>query len=369
MVWADPSPGTSSYSRCCMRLPLWPLTWYRSYRLEREYELSQVSTDVWLRDYLKAMMLGVALAPVAGELIYLAMRTSPEWWWLAAVAGTLFLGVLTSIAPILILPLFHRSRPLARERLETRLLRLSQRAGLTVLGVYEWGLGEKTRRANAALVGAGPIRRILLSDTLLAGYTDDEIEVVLAHEMGLHLHRDVLKGLAAECVVLLASFIAAAVALRMTWKPLGLTSPSDVAGLPVVLLTGGAVSLLTTPVTNALSRYNERRADRFALDLTSRPDAFIAAMRRMAAQNLAEEHPSRTAFWFFHTHPRVHERIEQAKYPASSSRILSPKPSCQASSRIDSPAPRHGTCSVRTAWRENSRNCQSIRRLSRSALQ
>jgi STE24 endopeptidase len=179
--------------------------------------------------------------------------------------------------------------------------------------VYEWGLGEKTRRANAALVGAGATRRILLSDTLLAGYTDDEIEVVLAHEMGHHLHRDVLKGLAAESVALLACFFAAAVALRASWKPLGLTSASDVAGLPVILLTGGAVSLLTTPLLNALSRHNERRADRFALDLTARPDAFIGAMRRMAAQNLAEEHPSRAAFWFFHTHPRVDERIERAR--------------------------------------------------------
>jgi len=97
------------------------------------------------------------------------------------------------------------------------------------------------------------------------------------------------------------------------WEPLGLRSPSDVAGLPLLLLAGGAVSVAATPAMNALSRWNERRADRFALALTKRPAAFISAMKRLATQNLADERPSRAVLWLFHTHPPIEQRIEAAK--------------------------------------------------------
>jgi STE24 endopeptidase len=291
-----------------------PFAWYRGYRLERQYELSQMSVAVWLRDCLKARALGIALAVAAAEYAYLAMRVSPAWWWVAtAVAGTALLGLLTWLTPVLVLPLFHPSRSLDRERLRQRLLDLSARAGVSVLNVHELRLGEKTRRANAALAGAGATRRILISDTLLAEYTDDEIEVIMAHEIGHHVHRDVMKGLAVEFLVLMACSYAGSVALRGSWQWLGLLSLHDVAGLPVVLLAAGSVSLAITPLLNAWSRHNERRADGFALKLTSRPDAFVAAMRRMAAQNLAEEHPTFAARWLFNTHPTVDERIARAR--------------------------------------------------------
>ena len=96
------------------------------------------------------------------------------------------------------MPLFYRFRPLDRETLRERLMTLSRRAGVPVLGAFEWGLGEKTTRANAALVGVGQTRRILVSDTLLKDYTDDEIEVILAHEMAHHIHHDIWTALALE---------------------------------------------------------------------------------------------------------------------------------------------------------------------------
>jgi STE24 endopeptidase len=107
--------------------------------------------------------------------------------------------------------------------------------------------------------------------------------------------------------------MAAAAALAFAWQPLGLSSHADIAGLPLLVLAGGAVSLAATPLVNALSRRNERRADRYALALTSQPGAFISAMRRLAAQNLAEERPSRAVLWFFHTHPPIQQRIEAAR--------------------------------------------------------
>jgi STE24 endopeptidase len=226
------------------------------------------------------------------------------------VAG---LAVLSALAPVVMLPLFYTFEPLKRASLRERLVRLSERAGVPVLDVYQWGLGEKTRRANAALVGSGSTRRILLSDTLLADYTDDEIEAVIAHELAHHVHHDLRTSLLVESGVLVAAFYVAAHVLQLPWVMSRLSSTADVAGLPLLLLAGGATTLAGAPLLNWLSRAHERRADRYALALTSQPAAFISAMRRLAAQNLAEERPSRTALWLFYTHPPVEQRIAAAR--------------------------------------------------------
>ena len=291
-----------------------PFAWYRSYHLERVYALSQPSIVEWCRDYAKAAAVSLGLAIVAAGYVYMTLRLSPDWWWLfAAGGGATLLTLSTMLGPVCVLPIFHSSRPLGDRRLQQRLIDLSARAGVSVLSVHEWALGEKTRRVNAALVGAGTTRRILLSDTLLAEYSEDEIEVVLAHEIGHHVHSDVMKSLAVEFLVLVAAAYAASVVLNVFWKPLGFRSGEDDAALRLMVLAAGGVLLTATPLLNAWSRHNERRADQFALQLTARPDAFIAAMRRMAAQNMADERPTLAARWFFDTHPSVEERIGRAR--------------------------------------------------------
>ena len=291
-----------------------PSRFYRTFILERRYGLSAVPFRSWIRDHVKAFAIGFIISLAAAAIVYSAMAAWPRWWWAAsAVAFILATLILARVAPVLLMPLFYRFKPLDREVLRARLETLSARAGLPVLGIYEWGLGEKTTRANAALVGTGRSRRILLSDTLLSDYTDDEIEVILAHELGHHAHRDIRTGLLLEAAMIAMSMGAAAVALGASWRPLGLNGPADVAGLPLLLLVAGLVSLVARPGLNALSRRNEHRADRFALELTERPDAFVSAMRRLASQNLAEARPSPTTLWLFHTHPPFEQRIQAAK--------------------------------------------------------
>jgi STE24 endopeptidase len=291
-----------------------PLAWYRGFVLEHRYGLSTESFRTWMFDQTKAALVGLVLASCGAQVIYVALRVWPRGWWVASsIAFISAQVVIARLAPIVLLPLFYRFRPLERESLRARLIELSTRAGVPVLGVYEWGLGDKTRRANAALVGTGRTRRVLLSDTLLAEYTDDEIEVILAHELGHHAHHDIAKGLALESALITGGFFACAQTLDLVWRRLGLASPSDVAGLPVLLLVAGALSLVATPFANAWSRTNEKRADRFALAMTRRPAAFVSAMRRLAVQNLAEPHPSAAALWLFHTHPPIEQRIEAAK--------------------------------------------------------
>jgi STE24 endopeptidase len=291
-----------------------PLAYYSGYLLEKRYGLSTETIGAWVRDQAKSFAIGIALGGAAVLILYPIIGSSPEGWWLPAglVFALLIVG-LANLAPVLLLPLFYTVKPLERESLRTRLLGLAERAGARVLGAYEWGLGEKTKKANAALAGLGATRRILVSDTMLADYTDEEIEVVLAHELAHHVHGDIWKGIAFESTLVLAGFYAAGRLLWALAPSFGLRGPADIAGLPLLLLAAGAVSVVMVPVAYAMTRAFERSADHFALQLTRNPQAFISAMRRLSAQNLAEESPSKIVEWLFHSHPPIRERIAAAE--------------------------------------------------------
>jgi STE24 endopeptidase len=291
-----------------------PFAFYQGVTLERRYGLSTQTTGQWWLDQGKAAAVGLVLALVAALVVWGLLQVSPERWWLIASACFIVLLIgLAQLAPVYLLPLFYTFRPLERPALVERLLKLAERAGTTILGIFEWKMSEKTRKANAALTGIGRTRRILLSDTLLAEHSDDEIEVILAHELSHHVHHDIWKALAVEAILLTLGLYLADRVLEMTSGRFGLTGKGDVAALPVLLLAVGAVSILLLPVVNALSRAQERRADRYALEMTGNAAAFMSAMKRLGAQNLAEEHPSRLVETLFYSHPPMAARIESAR--------------------------------------------------------
>lgn len=291
-----------------------PLAFYGGFVLERRYGLSTQTASAWLADRAKGLGVSTLLAAGGAAAVYALIRWSPEQWWLPT--GALFAVVIVGLAnlgPVLLLPLFYSIKPLASTTLTARLIALAERAGARVLGVYEWGLSAQTRKANAALTGLGSTRRILVSDTMLTQYSEEEIEVVLAHELAHHVHGDIWRGLAFESVLVMAGAFAASAILPWGVQQFGLRSAADVAGLPLLLLAGGAVSIAVLPLAHALSRLHERRADQFALRLTGNPTAFISAMKRLGAQNMAEEEPSTLARWLFYSHPPIRERIAMAQ--------------------------------------------------------
>jgi STE24 endopeptidase len=291
-----------------------PIGFAGGFLLERRYGLSHEPLRVWLLDQIKSLVLTLVMGGLAACIIYFLIERFPDGWWLPAGVFFAFLTIaLARLTPVLLLPLFFRIKPLEHESLRARLMALAERAGARVLGAYEWGLAARSRRANAALAGMGATRRILVSDTMLQDYSEDEIEVVLAHEIAHHVHGDIWKAIALESITILVSFQAAAQVLRLAGPRLGLAGPSDIAGLPVILLVCGFVILAVRPAMYALSRSCERSADRFALELTRNPAAFVSAMRRLGAQNLAEEQPSRLIQWLFHSHPPFRERIAAAQ--------------------------------------------------------
>lgn len=291
-----------------------PIGFYSGFVLERRYGLSVETARRWALDQLKAYGIALMLSSAGALVVYPLIAASPVYWWLPAglVFALLVVG-LAQAGPVLLLPLFYTVKPLDRESLRARLLALAERAGARVVGAFEWGVGEKTIKANAALAGIGGTRRILVSDTMLAAYTDDEIEVVLAHELAHHVHGDIWKGIAFESALILVGFFAASRLLAGLAPIVGLRGVADVAGLPLLLLAAGAVSVAMVPAAHAMSRGFERSADRFALRLTGNPAAFVSAMRRLAAQNLAEDQPSKVVEWLFYSHPPIRERIAAAQ--------------------------------------------------------
>jgi STE24 endopeptidase len=291
-----------------------PFAFYQGHLLEHRYGLSTQSTRHWLADQGKGVGLGIVLAVAATAVVYLALRQWPgHWWWISAAIFALATVGLARIAPVVLLPIFYKFKPLDRPALVDRLMTLATRARTDVVGVFEWVLSGHTKKANAALAGMGRTRRILLSDTLLADYSEDEIEVILAHELAHHVHRDLWRGIALQSVILVAGFFVTDIILRASAGPLELRGISDPAGLPLLMLAGGAWSFLALPIANAVSRAQERAADRYALTTTRNVDAFVTAMKRLSQQNLAEEHPSPMVRWLFYSHPPIRERIDAAR--------------------------------------------------------
>ena len=291
-----------------------PLAFYRGVTLERRYELSTQTTTRWWIDHVKAGGISFVFATGAALLVLALIRWDPDRWWIfAASAFTVILVLLAQLAPVVLLPLFYTITPLTRDTLRERLVALADRAGTRIAGVFEWRLSDRTKKANAALAGIGRTRRILLSDTLLAEHSDDEIEVILAHELAHHVYRDIWSAIGVETVLIALGCFAADLVLGTFATSLGLEGKGDVAALPLLVLAVGAVSLALMPISNALSRAHERRADRYALTMTRNAPAFINAMKRLGAQNLAEEEPSRLVQVLFHTHPPTAARIAAAR--------------------------------------------------------
>jgi STE24 endopeptidase len=293
-----------------------PATYYAGVTLDRRYGLSTQPLSLWWLDQAKAGGLGLVFAVGAAHILWALLQWSPERWWIAAAVcfAAILVGI-AHLAPVVLLPLFHHVRPLDRPALTNRIRALAVRAGVPALGVFEWRMHDRSRKANAALAGVGRSRRILLSDTLLAEHSDEEIEVILAHEFAHHVHRDIWSSLALDAAGIALAFYAADRALTALAGSFGLMGKGDLAALPLVHLAVTAVSVALMPVAHALSRSHERRADRYALTLTNNAAAFISAMKRLGAQNLAEEAPSRVVELFFYSHPPLAERIAAAGHP------------------------------------------------------
>ena len=290
-----------------------PLSYYSGFVLPRRYGLTRQNFAGWLVDALKGGVLSLFLGAIIVALVYSLMHLSPLWWlwtWVATIVISLVLSIL---APVVILPLFFKTRPLPEGELRTSLEELAARAKLEVKGIYTVEFSAKTSTANAALMGIGHTRRILLSDTLTGTYTTDEILTVMGHEMGHQRHGDTLRLFVFQGLILLGTFYLASILLAWGVRSLDYAGITDVAALPLLLMVIGAVGLLTGPVLAGFSRYVESQADLYSLKLTNKPGAFISAMSKLTDQNLSEIQPPRWVEVLMDDHPSYRQRVDMAR--------------------------------------------------------
>jgi len=290
-----------------------PLKMIRGFWLPRRFGLLHQPMGGWLADQLKAALIGGALGLAAVEIVYALLALTPLWWIVAAAIFIAAQIAMAALVPIWIVPLFYRLTPLADSGLRDRLLALARRAGVAAIGVFVADQSRKSRTANAAVVGLGRTRRIILFDTLLAEFRPEEIESVLAHELGHHAHGDMRRGLLVNSVLTIVTMWLAALGLDLGVALVGLSGPADPAGLPWLALVVTALGLVQLPLANGFSRWIERQADDFALATTGNARAFIGAMERLGGLNLAERRPSRLKEIFLYSHPALERRIARAE--------------------------------------------------------
>ncbi len=292
-----------------------PLSYYSGFVLSHRYGLSTMTLRGWLSDQLKGFVLSIVFEVVVVELIYLLLATQPQLWWLWVALILLFFSVvMANLAPILLLPLFYKFSPLPDGELKQRLVALADRAHTRIQGVFTMHMSSKTTAANAALMGLGNTRRIVLGDTMVDRYTPDEIEVVLAHELGHHVHRDIWKLIVSQSLFMLVGLFL--FNLCLTWAVENLNryqGIADPATIPLLLVLTGVFGFIIAPLTNGYSRAIEYQADEYALQATHMIEPFKSAMTRLANQNLAEIEPSPIIETLFYDHPSIGKRLRHAE--------------------------------------------------------
>lgn len=293
-----------------------PLTFYREYLLEHRVGLSTLTPTRWAGRYLKRLMLStpLSLAMILG-LFWLFWLLGCWWWPVAGVVSFLLGAAMVQWFPVVILPLFYPVRPIERPSLRPRAERLASAAGLTIDGIYRIELSTETVKANAMLAGLGRTRRVLLGDTLLDQFTDDEIEVVLAHEVGHHAHRHISKMLVAGFAMSMVGFWLTDVMIRSTAAQPALFRYTDLGptALPWLMMFFALWVFVSEPAMNLVSRFFERQADRYALRHASRPIAFFSAFRKLARLNKEYPDPDRWEVILYYSHPPIAERLELAQ--------------------------------------------------------
>jgi STE24 endopeptidase len=297
-----------------------PLGYYSGFVLPHRFGQSNQSFKDWVIDQLKGLAIGAPLGLIMLELLYLALRLTGNTWWLWAAGGLLLFNViLSNLAPILIMPLFNKYVPLGDEHkeLEQRLLNLAKKANTKVKGVFKFDMSKRTKAANAALTGIGNTRRIILGDTLINEFTLDEVETVLAHELGHHVNKDIPFLITVGTLLTTFGLFIASQLLNLSVSFFLFQSISDIAAFPALMLILSAYGLLTSPLENALSRWRENMADDYALTSTKKGEAFASAFTRLANQNLGEIDPEKWVVFMFYSHPPLGERIAKAKRFAS----------------------------------------------------
>lgn len=288
-----------------------PVSYFVEFYLEHKYKLSNQTFWKWIWGNMKSAMVGIVIGiPVLLAFYFILNLFGNNWWLPFAVIMFLLSVLLARILPILILPIFYKVTPIEDENLKERILVLSENAGLNVSNVFKFNMSKNTKKANAAFTGLGRTKRILLADTLLSNYSIDEIETVIAHELGHYKKKHIIKNVFISTIFSFLTFYLISQVYLLSLPFFGFSSITTISALPLLALWGVIIGLLITPISNAISRKFEYEADAYAISATNKTEAFIKTLDKLTDQNLGDREPLPMVEWFFYSHPSINRRIQ-----------------------------------------------------------
>lgn len=287
-----------------------PLNYYKDFYLEHKYKLSNQTFGRWIFENFKGLVVSLVIGiPILLGFYFMLNRFGQLWWLPFAFLLFIISVVLARLVPVIVLPLFYKITPLEDEGLKGRITMLAEDAGIKVENVFKFNMSKNTKKANAAFTGLGKSKRILLGDTLLDNYNKDEIETVIAHELGHYKKKHILKNLIIGTVASFGMLYIISILYSVSLQWFGFKSIQEIAALPLLSVWAMLVGLIETPLTNILSRKFEYEADEYAVSATNKPEAFISTLNRLTDQNLADRNPHPFVEWFFYSHPSIENRI------------------------------------------------------------
>jgi STE24 endopeptidase len=290
-----------------------PLSVYFGYTVQKRYGLLKQSLGAWLADFIKQNLVGLLITTLLFTVLYVIFAAFPASWLpLSALAVAAFFGIILFLSPKLV-RLQYKTQPLENPELEARVQRIFDRAGVKLGKVSKLMMGEKTKLMNAALVPDGLKTEVILADTLMEKVDADGVDVVLAHELGHRVHKDIPKLMALSFAQFIVVLLIAYALFGTLGTQFGLRGSSDIATLPMFLLTFTVVGEFWGLLTNHVMRRAEYAADHYALEVTRDAAAFERTFRVLARENLADPDPPAWIEFWLHNHPSIDKRVAAAR--------------------------------------------------------
>ncbi len=291
-----------------------PINFYTEFYLEHKYKLSNQTFIAWIWENLKAALIGGVIGLPLLLLFYYILQDYGNLWWLPLSIVLFFVSViLAKIVPIVILPLFYKVTPIEDDDLKKRIYNLSKNVNLNIENIFQFNMSKDTKKANAAFTGLGKTKKILLGDTLTKEFTNDEIETVIAHELGHYKHKHIIKNIIISTITSFLTLYLLSILYSISISWFGFNSIAEIAALPILSLWGMVLGLVQTPLMNIISRKFEYEADAYAIAATNKKEVFINTLNKLTEQNLSDKDPHPLVEWFFYSHPSTKRRVEFLK--------------------------------------------------------
>ncbi len=287
------------------------VSYYSSFIIEHDFKLSNQTIEEWKIEQIKSTLLsGVITLPLALAFYYFLKVTGESWWIYFGILVFTVSIIIAQLAPVIIMPLFYKFIPIQNDEIKLRLSGLLGKFNIQSKNIYTFNLSKNTKKANAGLTGFGATKRIILSDTLIENFTPEEIEVIFAHELGHFTKKHIIKNIILSGAIIFSSFYLCSLLYKITLEKTGYFEYNEISTIPALFLYISVFSFMIMPLTNTISRFFEREADRFAVQTTGRPQIFIDAMNKLSRINLANKEPNRIIEFIFYSHPSISRRIK-----------------------------------------------------------